>query len=63
MWIIWVERNDLTFKINIIWDIKDMQQMVLQGILKYARIAWDIVHKEVDKATVYDDTLRNYDKI
>lgn len=63
MWTIWVERNELTFKINTIWDIKDMQQMVLQEIIKYAGIAWDVACKEVNKATVYDDTLRNYDKI
>lgn len=50
LWTIWVERNDLTFHDNM-WDIKNTKQTVWQGLLDYAKIAWEIARKEVSKAT------------
>lgn len=37
--------------------------MIWQGLLESARIAWDIAHKDGDRAATYDDMLENYDKI
>ena len=37
--------------------------MIWQGLLEFARIAWDIAHKDADRAATYDDMLGNYDKI
>ena len=37
--------------------------MIWQGILEYARIAWDIACKEINKESNYDDTTEDFDQI
>lgn len=58
LWIIWVERNDLTFN-NQRWDIKKMQRMIWQGLLEYAIHAWDITLEDTNGAVVYENELGN----
>lgn len=40
-----------------------MQQTIWQCFLEYARIGWDITHKDMGKATIYDDLIDKYDKV
>lgn len=62
MWTVRVEQNDLTFN-NQRWDIKKTQQMIWQGLLEYAKHAWDITREDANGVVVYDNALGNYDRI
>lgn len=62
LWTIWVERNDITFSNNNMWDFKKTKQAIWQSLFEYVRIAWDMARKDVEKAIVYDDVFGNYDK-
>jgi hypothetical protein len=35
----------------------------LTTILEYTRIDWDTAHRDVEKATIYDDLLGKHDKV
>ena len=37
--------------------------IIWQGLLEYAKHAYDIIHKNSNGVVVYDDALGNYDKI
>lgn len=43
--------------------LKRLAQMILQRLLEYTRIAWDIANREVDKEAISTDPTRDYDKM
>ena len=51
-----MKRNDLTLNNNR-WDIVKTHQMIKQGLLEYARIAWEIVCKEVSITKMWLGTM------
>lgn len=40
-----------------------MKQMILQSLIEYARILWDMICKEADREVIYDDVIGIYDNI
>lgn len=42
---------------------KNIQQMIWQGLIEYARHAWDAARKEANNGTTHKDVLGDYDKI
>jgi len=62
LWTIWVERNDRIF-INSRWEEKKMQESIVQSILEYVRIDWDIARKDVEKATMHNVPIDKYNKV
>lgn len=60
MWSILVERNELTANNNK-WDVNNTKQWI--WLVEHNRIAWEIARKGVDKTTIYDDVIGNYDNI
>lgn len=61
MWIVYKERNDIFFN-NMMWNFKKMKQTIWQSLFEYAKIAWDMAHKDVETIAVYDDVLGDYNK-
>lgn len=49
----WIERNDLTFNNSKAWP----------RLLEYPGVMWDIVCKDADRASIYDDEIEIYDNI
>lgn len=59
---IMIEGNDLTFNNNR-WDATDTKQIIQQNLLEYAKIVWNVAHKDADRATTYDDAMGNHDQV
>lgn len=56
-----VDHLDRKMVHNIMWDASKVKQMIWQGPLDYARIAWEKALKDSTREAIYDDALAKFD--